>query len=205
MILKSDEEEVFEGEGASKVEVNPNVGVCRQGVRETLEAFFQGIDSKCQVRGMTVGFLVESLQQHLNLPEEDAEQVVDLLGGDLFALIGKEAFVERALGWWETQENDGEEVFEKMAEEEIQGNERFQNQLDISYVRRSSLSHGNVEDLHFLEEQKVDLEERLRLSGEVEEQWRRRYFAKADQWEQEEARFFYFLLILNIKCCNEHY
>ena len=52
-----------------------------------------------------------------------------------------------------------------------------------------SSSLENLEDLHFLEEQKVELEDKLKLSGKSVEKWRRQYFAKAAQCELEEARF----------------
>jgi len=188
MTLKIDQEEVFEGEGIREVEVSTKAIVCpEQGLKETLAAFFQGLESLCQVRGATVGYLAESLQQHLHLSEEDAEHIVDLLGGDLSAYIKKEAFVECALGWWESKTNEQEnEVTEELVKEDSLGEERFQNQPDRSRVRRSSLE--NLEDLHFLEEEKMDLEERLRFSGEQEEKWRRQYFAKAAQCDLEEAR-----------------
>ena len=186
MPLNFDQEEVFEGEGVREVEVGFKGGVCqKQELRGTLEALL------CQVRGTTVGYLAESLQQLLHLSEEDAEHIVDLLGGDLSAHIKKEVFVECALGWWEgkikEQEND---VIEEMVKDDFLGEARFRNQPDRSCVRRSSLE--NLEDLHFLEEQKVELEERLRFSGKLEEKWRRQYFAKAAQCELEEARFLVF-------------
>ena len=124
---------------------------------------------------MTVGYLAESLQQLLHLSEEDAEHIVDLLGGDLSAHIKMEVFVECALGWWESKGKQQEhEMIEELVEEEIPGEPKFQNQPD-----RSSSNLDNVEDLHFLEEQKMELEERLRLSGELEEKWRCKFFAKA--------------------------
>ena len=185
------EEEVFEGEGIREVEVTSKPGACQPGLRETLEAFFLGVESQLQGWGTTVGLLVESLQQHLHLSEEDAEHIVDLLGGDLSAHIGKEEFVQCALGWWEGKIKEQEnEVIEEMVKDDFLGEARFRNQPDRSCVRRSSLE--NLEDLHFLEEQKVELEERLRLSGELEEKWRRQYFAKAAQCELEEARFLVF-------------
>ena len=72
-------------------------------------------------------------------------------------------------------------------EVEVMGKVAFQNQLDGSSFQRLSLE--NLEDLHFLEEQKVELEENLRLSGDSIDKWRRQYFAKAAQCELEEARF----------------
>ena len=190
MTLKIDQEEVFEGEGGREVEVSSKVGVSQeQGLRETLEAFFNDVESRRQVGGTTVGYLAEYLQQLLHLSEEDAEHIVDLLGGDLSAHIKKKAFVECALGWWESKRNEQEnEVTEELVKEDFLGEERFQNQPDRSCVRSSSLE--TLEDLHFLEEQKMELEERLRLSGELEEKWRRQYFAKAAQCDLEEARFF---------------
>ena len=190
MTLKIDhEEEVFEGEGIREVEVTSKPGACQPGLRETLEAFFLGVESQRQGWGTTVGLLVESLQQHLHLSEEDAEHIVDLLGGDLSAHIKKEVFVECALGWWETRGSaEGDEVVENIGdEEEIVGEGTFQKTPDRSCVESSSLE--NLEDLHFLEEQNMKLEERLRVSGELEEKWRRQYFAMAAQCEQEEARF----------------
>ena len=186
------EEDVFEGEGIREVRVSSKAGVIEQpGLRETLETFFHDIESECHARGTTVGYLAESLQQHLHLSEEDAEHIVDLLGGDLSAHIGKEEFVQCALGWWEGKIKEQEnEVIEEMVKDDFLGEARFRNQPDRSCVRRSSLE--NLEDLHFLEEQKVELEERLRLSGELEEKWRRQYFAKAAQCELEEARFLVF-------------
>ena len=186
------QEEVFGGEGVRELEISSKAAVCQeQGLRETLEAFFHGLESKCQVRGTTVGYLAESLQQLLHLSEEDAEHIVDLLGGDLSAHIKKEVFVECALGWWESQGNEQEnEVCEEMVKDDFPREARFQNQPDLSCVRRSSLE--NLEDLHFLEEQKMELEKKLRLSGELEEKWRRQFFAKAAQCDLEEARFLLF-------------
>ena len=196
MTLKIDhEEEVFEGEGIREVEVTSKPGACQPGLRETLEAFFLGVESQRQGWGTTVGLLVESLQQHLHLSEEDAEHIVDLLGGDLSAHIKKEVFVECALGWWETRGSaEGDEVVENIGEEEIVGEGTFQNPLDCSCVGSSGLE--NLEDFHFLEEQKMELEERLRLSGELEEKWRRQYLAMAAQCELEEARFLDITLLI---------
>ena len=187
MPLKIGQEEVFGGEGVRELEISSKAAVCQeQGLRETLEAFFHGPESKCQVRGMTVGYLAESLQQLLHLSEEDAEHIVDLLGGDLSAHIKKEVFVECALGWWEIEGKQQEhEMIEELVEDDIPGEPRFQNQSD-----RSCSSLENVEDLHFLEEQKMELEEKLRLSEELEEKWRCKFFAKAAQCDLEEARFF---------------
>ena len=189
MTLKSDhKEEVFEGEGIKEVEVSFKSNACQEGLRETLEAFFNSAESQCQVGGMTVGYLVESLQHHLHLSEEDAEHIVDLLGGNLSARIKKEIFVECALCWWEIKGHAEDEVIDCLVEEEILvGKVGFQNQLDGSCFQRSSLE--DLEDFHFLEEQKVELEEKLRLSGESVEKWRRQYFSKAAQCELEEARF----------------
>ena len=109
MPLKIGQEEVFEGEGVRELEISSKAAVCQeQGLRETLEAFFHGLESKCQVRGTTVGYLAESLQQLLHLSEEDAEHIVDLLGGDLSAHIKMEVFVECALGWWESKREEKE-------------------------------------------------------------------------------------------------
>ena len=136
-----------------------------------------------------MGYLAESLQQLLHLSEEDAEHIVDLLGGDLSAPIKMEVFVECALGWWESKgkQQEHEMIEELLVEEEIPGEPKFQNQPD-----RSCSSLENLEDFHFLEEQKMELEERLRLSGELEEKWRRQFFAKAAQCDLEEARFLLF-------------
>ena len=112
-----------------------------------------------------------------------------LLGGDLSAHIKKEAFVECALGWWESKREEKEnELIEDQVEEDFLGEERLQNQLDHSFVQSSSLE--NLEDLHLLEEQKMELEERLKLSVELEEKWCRQYLAKAAQCNLEEARCF---------------
>ena len=194
MSLKIDQEEVFEGEGVREVEISSKAGGCQeQGLRETLEAFFNGLESKCQVRGTTVGYLAESLQQLLHLSEQDAEHIVDLLGGDLSAHIKKEVFVECALGWWELKGKQQEQnMIEELVEENILGEPKFQNQPN----RRCS-SLENLEDLHFLEEQKMELEEGLRLSGELEEKWRRQYFAKAAQCDLEEARFLFAFLFIS--------
>ena len=90
MTLKSDHtEEVFEGEGIKEVEVGSKSDTRQEGLRETLEAFFNSVESSCHAEGMTVGYLVESLQQHLHLSEEDAEHIVVLLGGDISAHIKK--------------------------------------------------------------------------------------------------------------------
>ena len=78
-------------------------------------------------------------------------------------------------------------MIEGQVEVEVVGKVRIQNQLDGSSFQRSSLE--DLDDLHFLEEQKVELEEKLKLSGESVEKWRRQYFAKAAQCELEEARF----------------
>ena len=170
----------------------------KQGLRETLAAFFHGLESLCPVRGTTVGFLAESLQQHLHLSEEDAEHIVHLLGGDISAHIKKEAFVECALGWWESKREEHEnEVVEDQVKDFL-GEERLQNQLDHSFVQSSSLE--NLEDLHFLEEQKMELEERLKLSVELEEKLSRQYLAKAAQCNLEEARFFWSFVLLSV-CC----
>ena len=59
-------------------------------------------------------------------------------------------------------------------------------------TNRSCSSLENLEDFHFLEEQKMELEERLRVSGELEEKWRRQYFEMAALCELEEARFLIF-------------
>ena len=193
MTFKIDQEdEVFEGKGIREVEVSCKAEVIQQpGLRETLEAFFHDIESECQASGITVGYLAESLQQHVHLSEEDAERIVDLLGGDLSADIGKEVFVKCVLGWWESKGKEQEyEVIEEMVKEDCLGEIRFQNQPDSSYVRHTNLK--NLEDLHFLEEQKVELEERLRQSEELVEKWRRQCFAKATKCELEEARFLVF-------------
>ena len=188
MTLKSDHtEEVFEGEGIKEVEVGSKSDTRREGLRETLEAFFDSVESQCHVGGMTVGFLVESLQEHLHLSEEDAEHIVVLLGDDISAHIKKEVFVDCALSWWEIKGNAEDQVIEGQVEVEVVGKVRIQNQLDGSSFQRSSLE--DLEDLHFLEEQKVELEEKLKLSGKSVEKWRRQYFAKAAQCELEEARF----------------
>ena len=111
---------------------------------------------------------------------------MDLLGGDLSAQIKKEVFVECALGWWETRGSaEVDEVVKDIVGKEILGEVGFQNQLD-----RSGIGCSSLEDFDFLEEQKMELEERLRISGKLEEKWRRQYFAMAAQCELEEARFF---------------
>ena len=195
MTLKTDHVEVFEGEGIGEVEVNCKGGICQQQeLREGLEAFFHGVESKRQVGGMMVGYLVESLQQHLHLSEEDAEHIVHLLGGDLSAHIKKEVFVECALGWWENKGSAGEDEVIEDVGEEILEEARFQNIPVGSSIGRSSME--NLEDLHFLEEKKEELEERLRLSVELEEKWRRQYFVKAAQCELEETRFWYLMKLL---------
>ena len=43
----------------------------------------------------------------------------------------------------------------------------------------------------------MELEERLRLSSELEEKWRRQYFAKAAQCDLEEARFLFAFLFIS--------
>ena len=188
MTLKSfHTEEVFEGEGIKEVEVGSKSDTRGEGLRETLEAFFNSVESSCHVEGMTVGYLVESLQQHLHLSEEDAEHIVVLLGDDISTHIKKEVFVDCALSWWEIKGNAEDQVIEGQVEVEVVGKVRIQNQLDGSSFQRSSLE--DLEDLHFLEEQKVELEEKLKLSGKSVEKWRRQYFAKAAQCELEEARF----------------
>ena len=78
-------------------------------------------------------------------------------------------------------------MIEGQVEVEVVGKVRIQNQLDGSSFQRSSLE--DLDDLHFLEEQKVELEDKLKLSGKSVEKWRRQYFAKAAQCELEEARF----------------
>ena len=72
-----------------EVEVGSKSDTRQEGLRETLEVFFNSVESQCQVGGMTVGYLVGSLQQHLHLSEEDAEHIVVLLGGDISAHIKK--------------------------------------------------------------------------------------------------------------------
>ena len=176
MTMSIGKEEVFEGEGVGKVEVSRKAEVHQeQGLRETLAAFFHSLESRSPVWGTTVGYLAESLQQHLHLSEEDAEHIVNLLGGDLSAHIQKEAFVECALGWLESKREEQEyEVIEDKFEENALREEGLHNQLDHTFAQSSSLD--NLEDLHFLEEQKMELEERLRVSEELEEKWRRQYF-----------------------------
>ena len=82
--------------------------------------------------------------------------------------------------------------------EEILEEARFQNIPVGSSIGRSSME--NLQDLHFLEEKKEELEERLRLSVELEEKWRRQYFVKAAQCELEETRFLVFDEIVRIFC-----
>ena len=66
--------------------MSPRGAIC-SGLKESLEIFFTGTDLEplCEVRGRTVGHLVLALQRQLHLSEEDAEHIVELLGGDIYA------------------------------------------------------------------------------------------------------------------------
>ena len=92
MLLRTHQEEVFEGEGIQQQEMSPRGAIC-SGLKESLEIFFAGSDlePQCEVRGITVGHLVLALQRQLHLSEEDAEHIVELLGGDVSAHMKKES------------------------------------------------------------------------------------------------------------------
>jgi hypothetical protein len=75
-----------------------------------------------------VGQLVESLQALLGLPEDAAEQLVDLLGEDPDRRIEQQTFVSAALGWWAAREQvdgpaggreDGEAGLAEVEEPEV--------------------------------------------------------------------------------------
>ena len=183
-------QEVFEGEGIQPQEMSPRGATC-PGLKESLEIFFNGIDFEPQfeVRGMTVGHLVLALQRHLHLSEEDAEHIVELLGGDVTAHMRKEVFVEQVLGWWESR-GLVDEVPEAVLEDNLLEQERYGTNLNRSYSRLSCSE--NVEDLHIFEDEGSDLaemEEKLKLSKEVEEKWRRQHLEAVARCEFEEARF----------------
>ena len=190
MVLRTHQEEVFEGEGIQQQEMSPRGAIC-SGLKESLEIFFAGTDLEplCEVRGMTVGHLVLALQRQLHLSEEDAEHIVELLGGDVFAHMRKEVFVEQVLGWWESR-GLVDEVPEAVLEDNLLEQERYGTNLNRSYSRLSCSE--NVEDLHIFEDEGSDLaemEEKLKLSKQVEEKWRRQHLEAVARCEFEEARF----------------
>ena len=142
-----------------------------------------------EVRGRTVGHLVLALQRHLHLSEEDVEHIVELLGGDVSAHMRKEVFVEQVLGWWESR-GLVDEVPEAVLEDNLLEQERYGTNLNRSYSRLSCSE--NVEDLHIFEDEGLDLaemEEKLKLSKQVEEKWRRQHLEAVARCEFEEARF----------------
>ena len=190
MMLRTHQEEVFEGEGIQPQEKNPRGATC-PGLQESLEIFFNGIDfeSQCEVRGMTAGHVVLALQRHLHLSEEDAEHIVELLGGDVTAHMRKEVFVDQVLGWWETR-GLVEGVPEAVIEDNVLEQERYGINLNQSHSRLSCSE--NVENLHIFEDEGSDLaemEERLKLSKQVGEKWRRHHLEAVARCEFEEARF----------------
>ena len=170
--------------------MSPRGAIC-SGLKESLEIFFAGTDLEplCEVRGMTVGHLVLALQRQLHLSEEDAEHIVELLGGDVSAHMSKEVFVEQVLGWWESR-GLVDEVPEAVLEDNLLEQERYGTNLNRSYSRLSCSE--NVEDLHIFEDEGSDLaemEEKLKLSKQVEEKWRRHHLEAVARCEFEEARF----------------
>ena len=190
MMLRMHQEEVFQGEGIQPQEMSPRGATC-PGLQESLEIFFNGIDFEPQfeVRGMTVGHLVLALQRHLHLSEEDAEHIVELLGGDVTAHMRKEVFVEQVLGWWESR-GLVDEVPEAVLEDNLLEQERYGTNLNRSYSRLSCSE--NVEDLHIIGDEGSDLaemKEKLKLSKQVGEKWRRQHLEAVARCEFEEARF----------------
>ena len=190
MVLRTHQEEVFEGEGIQQQEMSPRGAIC-SGLKESLEIFFAGSDlePQCEVRGMTVGHLVLALQRQLHLSEEDAEHIVELLGGDVSAHMRKEVFVDQVLDWWETR-GLVEGVPNAVIEDNVLEQERYGINLNQSHSRLSCSE--NVEDLHIFEDEGSDLaemEERLKLSKQVGEKWRRHHLEAVARCEFEEARF----------------
>ena len=189
-MLKTHQEEVFEGEGIQQQEMSPRGAIC-SGLKESLEIFFAGSDlePQCEVRGMTVGHLVLALQRQLHLSEEDAEHIVELLGGDVSAHMRKEVFVDQVLDWWETR-GLVEGVPNAVIEDNVLEQERYGINLNQSHSRLSCSE--NVDDLHIFEDEGSDLaemEERLKLSKQVGEKWRRHHLEAVARCEFEEARF----------------
>ena len=138
---------------------------------------------------MTVGHLVLALQRHLHLSEEDAENIVELLGGDDSAHMRKEVFVGQVLGWWESR-GLGEGVPEVVIEYSVLEQERCGINLNQNSSRLSYSE--NVEDLPtFVDEGSdlVEMEERLKLSKQVGEKWRCQHLEADARCEFEEARF----------------
>ena len=111
------------------------------------------------------------------------------------AHMRKEVFVEQVLGWWESR-GLVDEVPEAVLEDNLLEQERYGTNLNRSYSRLSCSE--NVEDLHIFEDEGSDLaemEEKLKLSKQVEEKWRRHHLEAVARCEFEEARFA--VLILN--------
>ena len=170
--------------------MSPRGAIC-SGLKESLEIFFAGSDlePQCEVRGMTVGHLVLALQRQLHLSEEDAEHIVELLGGDISAHMRKEVFVDQVLGWWESR-GLGEGVPEVVIEYSVLEQERCGINLNQNSSRLSYSE--NVEDLPtFVDEGSdlVEMEERLKLSKQVGEKWRCQHLEADARCEFEEARF----------------
>ena len=103
------------------------------------------------------------------------------------AHMRKEVFVEQVLGWWESR-GLVDEV--PGVEDNLLEQERYGTNLNRSYSRLSCSE--NVEDLHIFEDEGSDLaemEEKLKLSKQVEEKWRRQHLEAVARCEFEEARF----------------